>query len=120
MILLAFNAKYQTDIDVSDGDQLIQNTGVNLMLNDESLIKNTVYSDWTERDVQNWFTNKKIHANIVDALQPCDGKLLYEFYLMKNRTPDFFNESILADKSSFSLRDYAIFSKEINSLFENK
>jgi hypothetical protein len=115
-ILSAFQVKYNKDLEnVSDGDTIEKM--VDLEEEDEQITKNKVYSNWTENDVENWMISKKINENIGNALKPCDGKLLYEFYLMKSKTPDYFNESILTGNTTFSLRDYAIFSKEINDLF---
>ncbi len=82
--------------------------------------ENEVFNNWTERDVDNWILEKEIHPSIGNALRPSDGKILYEFFLMKKDAPSFFHESFLAENSTFTLRDYAIFSREINALFKRQ
>lgn len=79
--------------------------------------ENEVYNNWTEIDVDNWILEKEIHPCIGDALRHSDGKMLYEFFQMKKDAPSFFHESFLTENSTFTLRDYAIFSREINALF---
>ena len=84
-----------------------------------NLSLNEIINNWTEEHVENWLNEKNISKKIGDLIRPCDGKLLYEFYLMKKETPDYFTQSLpfLDSDNEFSMRDYALFSKELNRLF---
>jgi len=82
--------------------------------------ENEVYTKWTEKDVDDWLLEKKIHPCILDALRPSNGKILYEIFLMKTKASSFFYESLLTKNPTLALRDYAVFSNEINTLFKNK
>ena len=81
--------------------------------------KNLKIFKWTEGDVEKWLADKKIHPNIELHLKPCDGHLLYEFYLIKKESPDFFCRSLAISKSHFKpvyIRDIAVFSLELKKI----
>ena len=75
---------------------------------------------WSEVEVENWLNEKRIHPNIEHHLKPCDGSLLYEFYLIKKEAPDFFYRSLAINKNNFKpvlIRDVAVFSLELKKIF---
>lgn len=77
--------------------------------------------NWSEQNVQNWFIEKGLtmHKSIVENFKKCDGKLLYEFYLIKKEAPIFFYEKMFSTcNEQFPLKDYTYFSKELKDLFE--
>jgi len=84
-----------------------------------NLSLNEIISSWTEDHVETWLNEKNISKSIGDLIRPCDGKLLYEFYLMKKETPEYFTQSLpfFDSDNDFSMRDFALFSKELNRLF---
>ncbi len=78
--------------------------------------------DWSEVEVEKWCKEKLIHPNIENHLKPCNGKLLYEFFLIKNESPDFFYRQIAINKSSTKpvlIRDIAIFTLELKKIFSS-
>ena len=78
--------------------------------------------NWSEADVEKWCMEKKIHPNIELHLKPCNGQLLYEFFLIKIESPDFFYRSLAINKSNSKpvlIRDVAIFSLELKKIFCN-
>lgn len=82
-------------------------------------IVNKTKLDWTEEDVNKWLLEKNIHSGIIKMIQQCDGKLLHELFLIKNEAPEFFFDFLhLNNSSEINIRDYAIFIKEFNKLFD--
>lgn len=78
--------------------------------------------NWTETQVQKWFIEKKIDQSIIKNISPCDGRVLYELFMIKNETPEFFYKSIGYVNNSFknsNLRDIAHFSYELKKIFLN-
>lgn len=78
--------------------------------------------NWTESQVQKWFSEKKIDASIIRNISPCDGRVLYELFMIKNETPEFFYKSIGFVNNTFknaTLRDIAHFSYELKKIFQN-
>lgn len=76
--------------------------------------------NWTESQVLKWFTEKRIDPAIVKNVSPCDGRVLYELFLIKHETPEFFYKSVGFAANSFkspSLREIALFSYELKKLF---
>lgn len=76
--------------------------------------------NWSESECYKWFQEKKIDENIIKNLSPCDGRILYELFLIKTETPEFFYKSIgLLNHSykSSTLRDVALFSYELKKIF---
>lgn len=76
--------------------------------------------NWTETQVQKWFIEKKIDQTIIKNISPCDGRVLYELFIIKNETPEFFYKSIGFANNSFkntNLRDIAHFSYELKKIF---
>lgn len=76
--------------------------------------------NWTETQVQKWFSEKKIDPTIIRNISPCDGRVLYELFIIKNETPEFFYKSIGFANNSFkntNLRDIAHFSYELKKIF---
>ncbi len=73
---------------------------------------------WTEGDVIKWLTDKNIHPVIANNLASFDGKILCEFYMLKEETPHFFYESITAGKGSTQIlvKDVTIFLHELKHL----
>jgi hypothetical protein len=114
-ISIAFKEKFEKFDNVLD-----QDFEEDIHFEKINILDNEVYMRWTEKDVDNWILEKKINQCIADALRPSDGKLLYEIFLMKSRAPIFVHDSFLTQTSTFTLRDYAVFSKEINTLFKKK
>ena len=81
--------------------------------------KNIKILKWTESEVEKWLLEKGIHPNIELHLKPCDGQLLYEFYLIKKESPDFFYRSLAINKSNCKpvmIRDVAVFSLELKKV----
>jgi hypothetical protein len=73
---------------------------------------------WDEAQVSTWLRKKRIHGNIVRLIEPCDGQLLYELFVIKRESPDFFYKSLSLNINwPTVLRDLAIFSLELKSLF---
>ena len=73
--------------------------------------------NWSESQVYQWFVDKNIESSIMKPLWPCDGQMLYEFYLIKNETPDFFYKSLSNWIWGPTLRDITHFSIELKRLF---
>jgi hypothetical protein len=77
--------------------------------------------NWTESQVHKWFMEKRIEASIVKNISPCDGRVLYELFLIKHETPEFFYKSLGYVNNSFNkgptLRDIALFSYELKKIF---
>lgn len=78
---------------------------------------------WNGAQVKEWFNEKDIHSSIIDSIVPCNGKLLYEIYMIKKEAPEYFYSSFASSRSELgeeaSFRDMAIFSYELRNLFEN-
>ena len=73
---------------------------------------------WNEAQVSTWLRKKQIHANIVRLIEPCDGQLLYELFVIKRESPDFFYKSLSLNINwPTVLRDLAIFSLDLKRLF---
>ena len=90
------------------------------MLLDAIELKSIKELNWSESDVEKWFLEKKIHSNIELHCKPCNGQLLYEFYLIKVESPDFFYRSLAINKNNNKpvlIRDVAIFSLELKKIF---
>ena len=85
--------------------------------------KNINEINWSEIEVENWCKEKSIHPNIENHLKPCNGKLLYEFFLIKNESPDFFYRQLAISKMSSTkpvmIRDLAIFTLELKKIFNS-
>jgi hypothetical protein len=74
---------------------------------------------WNEADVEAWLSEKCIHPSLVKNLKPCNGKILYQMYLMLKQVPEFFYTSMRSDADNkISLRDLALFSYELSSIFK--
>jgi len=84
--------------------------------------KNIKELNWNESDVVSWCKEKGIHPNIEHHISPCTGLLLYEFFLIKNESPDFFYRSLAINKNNTKpvmIRDLAIFSLELKKIFNS-
>jgi hypothetical protein len=73
-------------------------------------------SSWTHQQVIEWATQKNINSLILEALQPCDGRILTQLKRMLDNAPEFFYQAI-ATKVVVSLREIAIFTYELDKLF---
>jgi hypothetical protein len=75
---------------------------------------------WNGALVKQWLEEKDIHTSIVNSILPCNGKLLYEIYMIKKEAPNYFYSSIIKEEEEEvpSFRDMAIFSHELRQLFE--
>ena len=76
---------------------------------------------WSESDAEKWLKQTDTHPNILANIRPCDGKILYELFLIKRDSPDFFYRSLSANflRRPVFLRDLAAFSNELRRLFTN-
>ena len=104
------NIKFKTAVDKT----LNTNQDTNISQN-----KTTKILKWTEADVEKWFTENNIHPNIEFHLKPCDGQLLYEYYLIQKETPDFFRRTLSTGMSNFKpvlIKDIAVFSLELKKI----
>jgi hypothetical protein len=84
--------------------------------------KNIKELNWNESEVISWCKDKGIHPNIEHHISPCTGLLLYEFFLIKNESPDFFYRSLAINKNNTKpvmIRDLAIFSLELKKIFNS-
>ena len=78
--------------------------------------------NWSEIDVEKWILEKNIQSSILNNIRPCNGKLLFELFSIKNQAPIFFKEILMANHDTadqFSLRDYAVFFNELKNLFSD-
>jgi hypothetical protein len=81
----------------------------------------------SEKDVEYWLKEKRIHPSIVASLIPCTSQILQELLILRLETPDFFYK-MLSQSGSYlyfldspiSLKDVAIFSYELKKLFLDK
>jgi hypothetical protein len=74
-------------------------------------------SSWNQEQVENWIREKTFSELIVKNVCPCDGSLLEQYYIMSQSTPEFFFKS-LNPNGQVSLRECALFAKELKILFK--
>lgn len=79
--------------------------------------------EWTEKRVDEWMNEKRVHALIRRNVAPCDGRLLGQMYSMLNEAPEFFYKSISANSdtdstSIVSTKDVALFALELKHIFQ--
>jgi hypothetical protein len=79
--------------------------------------KNNEVSGWSEVQVAQWFEEKGFNALMLASVMPCDGGLLEQYYLMSQSVPEFFFKS-LNPNGAVSLRECALFAKELRLLFK--
>ena len=105
----------------------------------EERSKVTDVLSWSEQDTSEWLIQSGIHASIKEMLRPCDGRLLFKYYLIKKQAPSFFfdvlqrnlkslNDSssssprlssvVMVDSQQPNLLDFTHFSKELRKLFD--
>ena len=80
--------------------------------------KSSIVLKWNESDVEEWIRMKKIDISILDDLRPCDGRILNQLYKILTTAPEFFYCALTA-KNKISLRDVAVFTSELESLFKD-
>lgn len=71
---------------------------------------------WTEERVNKWLAEKEVNPMIVENIQPADGVLLHQYYEIQVTCPEFFYNSISANKQ-VRFRDIAQFSCDLKKLF---
>ncbi len=94
----------------------------NFKIEEVSKITQSLPLNWSEIDVEKWILEKNIQSSILNNIQPCNGKLLFELFSIKNQAPVFFKEFLMANHDiadQFSLRDYAVFFNELKNLFSD-
>lgn len=103
-----------------ESDVVKQNEDVNKIsigkLSNKDRDKVNKVSEWTEKDVGKWLTEKKIHPDIVHDVKSFDGKLLGELFSIKNESPEFFYKSMTFSRKTYkpiSLKDLAYFTSEL-------
>lgn len=75
---------------------------------------------WSEKDVKKWLNEKKINSDIVKNVFPCNGAILYQYFLMQKEAPEFFYQSLsTAENKRISLKYVAAFQVELKLLFKN-
>lgn len=80
--------------------------------------KSPIVLKWNESEVEEWIRMKKIDISILDDLRPCDGRILNQLYKILTTAPEFFYCALTA-KNKISLRDVAVFTSELESLFKD-
>lgn len=77
-------------------------------------------NDWAVDDVNKWFQDNNINKTIIDSLSPCDGQLLAQVYDLNKQAPEFYYQSISANKSqpAVPIRDILLFTMKLKNLFE--
>lgn len=84
---------------------------------------NSKILSWSEKEVETWLREKNVHPIIVENLNSFNGRVLSELFLMKQQTPTFFYQSISTgascsdDNRDLMLKDLALFTHELKSLF---
>lgn len=73
---------------------------------------------WNESDVEKWINEKKFHSDIVENVFPCNGAVLYQYFLIQKDTPEFFYQSLSGNKHT-SLKYIAAFQVELKMLFNS-
>ena len=77
--------------------------------------------EWKEEDVDSWLTEKKFSRALIENIKPCNGKILYQLYLMCKTAPEFFYCTLRTDSNNkINLKDLAFFSYELNNLFNEE
>jgi hypothetical protein len=76
--------------------------------------------DWSVDLVNKWFQDNNINKTIIDSLSPCDGQLLAQVYDLNKQAPEFYYQSISANKSqsAIPIRDILLFTMKLKKLFE--
>ena len=82
-------------------------------------IENKAEYKWTEKEVEEGLKKIDVHPSIMANVKPCDGKILFELFLIKRESPEFFYRSLSANfvRKPVLLRDLAIFSNELRKIF---
>jgi hypothetical protein len=73
--------------------------------------------NWSEKQVQNWFEEKKVDTAIWAIIKPCNGELLHQLFTLQIGCPEFFFQSITKN-SKVDLRKALVFSLNLKKLFE--
>jgi hypothetical protein len=74
--------------------------------------------DWDYYRVLQWFEENTVHEAVRENLRPCDGEVLKEVFMMKQRAPEFFY-SRFDRVVEGDLRALAEFSAQLSELFEH-
>ena len=74
-------------------------------------------SKWSEDQVEKWFQQNG-YLNILERIEPCDGRLLYQLNKMRLTAPEFFYQSI-SNKNELDLRSLLVFADKLDILFKN-
>jgi hypothetical protein len=100
-------------------DHVAKNNNREVLINTN--IQNKTEYKWTEKEVEEWLKKIDLHPSIVANIKPCDGKILFELYLIKKESPEFFYRSLSANfvRKPVLLRDLAIFSNELRKIFSD-
>jgi hypothetical protein len=77
--------------------------------------------EWKEEDVDSWIHEKKFSQTLIENIKPCNGKILYQLFIMCKNAPEFFYSSLRNESNNnISLKDLALFSYELNNLFNEE
>lgn len=74
-------------------------------------------AQWSDHDVDEWFTANGIDKRIVDELAPCNGVVLKELYEMRRDAPESFFQTFNSDKRVKFLPSLLKFTHCLKSLF---
>jgi hypothetical protein len=74
--------------------------------------------NWNEKQINDWFVEKKVPQHVMTMLNPCNGEVLYQLYRLRSSAPEFYFQSITKD-SNLDLKSVLSFSLDLEKLFEN-
>ena len=74
-------------------------------------------NQWSEKDVNKWLEEKKIHPVIIENIIPSNGQILLQLYEMLSTCPEFFYTSLSSNKI-IKTRETAAFAIELKNLFK--
>jgi hypothetical protein len=65
-------------------------------------------------DVEEWFRCENLNMNIFNHLEPCDGEILKQYFLLKSNAPEYFYRTL---EKMVDLRSALLFSSKLSKLF---
>ena len=75
--------------------------------------------NWSAERVEEWSRTLELSESVKQALFPCSGEILHQYYKIYKKTPDFFLRKLAQDsKCELSLKELATFLSQLEKLFE--
>ena len=76
-------------------------------------------TNWTTSRVDEWSKTFELNESLKTVLFPCNGELLYQYYKIYRKTPEYFLKKLGSDsKCEPSLKDIANLLNQLEKLFE--